>query len=156
MAPGHPDASYIEAKIAHLRGLGLKELQARWQTTTGRKAPAHLPKHLLMRILAYRLQASLLGDLDRDTVRYLDKIAGSPPSTEPVPLPGSGDLRPGTVLVREWDGAQHRVMALDDGFAWNGSTYASLSAVARAITGTRWNGRRFFGVGGSTDGDRRR
>ena len=55
-------------------------------------------------------------------------------------------VRPGTVLVREWAGGVCHVMALEDGFAWNGTTYRSLSQVARAITGTRWNGRRFFGV----------
>jgi hypothetical protein len=57
-----------------------------------------------------------------------------------------GRLRPGTVLVREWEGGSHRVMVLAEGFAWNGTTYASLSQVARAITGTRWNGPRFFGL----------
>ena len=55
-------------------------------------------------------------------------------------------MKPGTLLVREWQGALQRVMALDQGFAWNGATYASLSEVARAITGTNWNGPRFFGL----------
>jgi hypothetical protein len=63
-----------------------------------------------------------------------------------VPVPDKIGLRPGTVLIREWDGAPQRVMVLADGFAWNGSTYKSLSQVARAITGTRWNGPRFFGL----------
>ena len=56
------------------------------------------------------------------------------------------DLTPGTVLVREWDRKSHRVMVLADGFAWNGQTYESLSKIAFAITGTRWNGPRFFGL----------
>jgi Protein of unknown function (DUF2924) len=56
------------------------------------------------------------------------------------------DLTPGTVLVREWDRQSHRVMVLADGFAWNGQTYESLSRIAFAITGTRWNGPRFFGL----------
>ena len=58
------------------------------------------------------------------------------------------DLTPGTVLVREWDQQSHRVMVLADGFAWNGQTYDSLTKVAFAITGTRWNGPRFFGLRG--------
>jgi Protein of unknown function (DUF2924) len=58
----------------------------------------------------------------------------------------TADLRPGTVLAREWNGQMHRVAVLADGFAWNGKTYASLSKVAFAITGTRWSGPRFFGV----------
>jgi DUF2924 family protein len=56
------------------------------------------------------------------------------------------ELTPGTVLVREWDRQSHRVMVLADGFAWNGQTYESLSKIAFAITGTRWNGPRFFGL----------
>jgi hypothetical protein len=55
-------------------------------------------------------------------------------------------LRPGTVLGREWQGEMHRVVVLADGFSWNGKTYPSLSKVVRAITGTRWNGPKFFGL----------
>jgi hypothetical protein len=67
-------------------------------------------------------------------------------SNKSAPLPQASSVRPGTLLVREWDGVLHRVMALDEGFAWNGTSYRSLSEVARAITGTRWNGPRFFGL----------
>jgi hypothetical protein len=56
------------------------------------------------------------------------------------------ELTPGTVLVREWDRQSQRVMVMADGFAWNGQTYDSLSKVAFAITGTKWNGPRFFGL----------
>lgn len=151
MAPGSTGPETLEDEIAHLRGLDLAGLKARWRSVTGRKAAAHVPKHLLQRMLAYRLQADVLGDLDKATVRYLEKIAGGegsqPRANEPLPIPGTDALRPGTVLMREWEGVQHRVMALQEGFAWNGSTYRSLSHVARAITGTRWSGPRFFGTG---------
>ncbi len=117
----------------------------------GRTAPAHLPKHLLLRLLAYRLQADALGDLDKASLRYLDKLANAGGAgqdrAQSPPLPGAGKVRPGTLMMREWEGVQHRVMALDEGFAWNGTTYRSLSQVARAITGTRWSGPRFFGTG---------
>jgi hypothetical protein len=140
----------LEAEIAQLRGLDLDGLRARWHSATGRHAPAHLPRHLLLRILAYRLQAAVLGDLDRATIRLLEKLAGGRASrqekTQSVPMPGEGAVKPGTLLMREWDGVQHRVMALEDGFAWNGKTYRSLSEVARAMTGTRWSGPRFFGT----------
>jgi hypothetical protein len=63
-----------------------------------------------------------------------------------VPVPDRVGIRPGTPLVREWEGVSHRVMVMAEGFAWNGSTYPSLSKVARAITSTRWNGPRFFGL----------
>ncbi len=140
----HEDTA-LEDEIARLRGLDLAGLQARWRTVFGRRAPAHLPKHLLLRIIAYRLQADLHGDLDPQSVRYLDRLAKSG-AEKSAPLPQASPVRPGTVLVREWDGVVHQVMALDDGFAWNGTTYRSLSQVARAMTGTRWSGPRFFGL----------
>jgi hypothetical protein len=138
----------VENEIARLRGLDLQGLRARWRGLTGRAAPVHVPKALLLRVLAYRVQAAALGDLDQATVRLLDRIADEAGLGKPVdlPVPDRVGLRPGTVVVREWDGTSHRVMVMSEGFAWNGSTYASLSQVARAITGTRWNGPRFFGL----------
>jgi hypothetical protein len=134
----------VESEIAHLRGLDLQGLRARWRSLTGRAAPAHVPKALLLRVLAYRVQAAAVGDLDKATTRLLDRIAEEARSGKrvDVPVPDRVGLRPGTVLVREWEGPCHRVMVLAEGFAWNGTTYASLSQVARAITGTRWNGPR--------------
>ncbi len=115
------------------------------------KPPFHLPRHLLFGVLAYRHQADGVGDLAPDTVRLLKQIGSSRTIVEAIRLTGQFDrrraeLKPGTILTREWDGQVHRVMALDQGFAWNGRTYASLSKVALAITGTRWNGPRFFGL----------
>ena len=101
-------------------------------------------------MIAYRLQAERLADLDRDTQRFLDRVAaGSHNGDE---LPAKGDplirhgLQTGTILVREWDGKLQRVMVLDQGFAWNGTTYRSLTEIAFAMTGTRWSGPRFFGI----------
>ena len=139
------DDSTLEDEIARLRGLDLTGLQARWRTLFGRRAPANLPKHLLVRMICYRLQADVHGDLDPASIRYLDRLAKAR-SAKSAPLPEMTSVRPGTVLVREWDGVVHHVMAVDEGFAWNGTSYKSLSQVARAITGTRWNGPRFFGL----------
>jgi hypothetical protein len=138
----------VGSEIAHLRGLDLPGLRARWRGLTGRVAPGHLPKALLLRVLAYRLQAAAFGDLDKATTRLLDRIADEARLGKPVdiPVPDRVGLRAGTILVREWEGTSYRVMVMSEGFAWNGSTYASLSKVARAITGTRWNGPRFFGL----------
>ena len=107
-----------------------------------------MPRTLLLQVLAYRVQAAALGDLDPVTARLLDRLAaqGRSSARAEVPVPDRIGIRPGTVLVREWDGTSQRVMVLADGFAWNGTTYQSLSQVARAITGTRWNGPRFFGL----------
>ena len=127
-------------RSTQLRGLDLKALQARWHSLRGRPAPRHLPKHLLLRLLAYQLQAAAHGDLDPATRRYLDHVASVPSGgDEPaqLPVPNARAVRPGTVLVREWAGGVCHVMALEDGFAWNGTTYRSLSQVARAISGTR-------------------
>jgi hypothetical protein len=117
----------------------------------GRAAPAHLSRSLMVRILAYRQQAQAHGDLDRATLRVLDAVIGQgEPASVSSPIAASlgpqPDLRPGTVLTREFGGVLHRVMVGEQGFVWNGQTYVSLSKVACTITGTRWNGPRFFGL----------
>ena len=149
------DSSELEVEIARLRDVDLLNLRARWRTLFRRKAPEHLPRHLLFRILAYRLQGERLGDLDQETVRLLDRIAsgnGGNGSRSVRKQSGRDRLQPGSMLVREWNGARQRVEVLDKGFAWNGRTYQSLSAIAFAITGTRWSGPRFFGLRGWTGG----
>ena len=139
-------AAALEVEIVSLRTLDLDGLRARWHSLRGRPAPKHLPKHLLLRVLAYDLQAAVLGDLDFRTKQYLERLAADPDKVVDLPTPVTNGPRPGTILVREWAGRLCRVTVLEQGFAWNGKTYRSLSEVARTITGTRWNGRRFFGV----------
>jgi hypothetical protein len=141
----------VEDEIVHLRGLDLKGLRARWRSVWQRPAPDHLPRHLLFAIIAYRIQADRFGDLDHETRQLLDrtgtKESGTAMSARLVSFDQKRtELRPGTVMVREWDRRSQRVMVMSDGFAWNGQTYDSLSKVAFAITGTKWNGPRFFGL----------
>ena len=141
----------LEDEIAQLRDLDLKGLHLHWQSMFRRQAPAHLPRHLLFAVMAYRLQADELGDLAPDTVRLLKQIASKGTTETAVRLTSEldrrqADLRPGTLLMRAWKGRSHRVMVVDEGFAWNGKTYDSLSKIACAITGTKWNGPRFFGL----------
>jgi hypothetical protein len=148
--PAVPESEALNHEIARLRGLDVGDLRARWHTLFRRRAPLHLPRHLLFRILAYRLQADRLGDLDADSRRLLDRIGSE--SLDRIDRlvadlnRSRTELRPGTLLTREWDGRLQRVMVLADGFSWNGNTYRSLSKVAFAITGARWNGPRFFGL----------
>jgi Protein of unknown function (DUF2924) len=146
----------VEDEIAHLRGLDLNGLRARWQSVLQKPAPGHLPRHLLFAIIAYRIQADRFGDLDHDTRQLLDRTGAKESGTAMSARLVSFDqkrteLTPGTVLVREWDRQSQRVMVMSDGFAWNGETYDSLSKVAFAITGTNWNGPRFFGLRGKED-----
>jgi DUF2924 family protein len=146
-----PRAS-IEDEIAQLRDLDLRGLRIRWQNAFGKPAPDHLARYLLFRIIAYRLQADRLGDLDAETLKVLKQAAGQQGTASAVSktLARLDQRRsappPGTVLVREWDRKSHRVMVMPDGFAWNGETFGSLSEIAFAITGTKWNGPRFFGL----------
>jgi hypothetical protein len=141
----------VEGEIAHLRVIDLKGLRSRWQSVFQRPAPDHLTRHLLFSVIAYRLQADRFGDLAHETRQVLGrtnaKEAGPVTSARLANLDQKRtELSPGTVLVREWDQQSQRVMVMADGFAWNGQTYDSLSKVAFAITGTKWNGPRFFGL----------
>jgi hypothetical protein len=143
--------AFVEDEIAHLRDLDLKGLRARWQSVLQRPPPSHLARHLLFAVLAFRIQADRLGDLDHETRKVLDRtIANESGSAMADRLKNLDrkrtDLTPGTVLVRKWNQQSHRVMVLAEGFAWNDKTYDSLTKVAFAITGTRWNGPRFFGL----------
>ena len=152
-----PTKTSVGDEIMHLRGLDLKGLRARWRSVLQRPAPDHLPRHLLFAIIAYRIQADRFGDLDHETRQLLGrssaKDSGAAMSARLVSFDQKRtELTPGTVLVREWDRQSQRVMVMSDGFAWNGRTYDSLSKVAFAITGTNWNGPRFFGL--RSKGDR--
>jgi hypothetical protein len=146
--PALPNREKLDIEVAQLRGLDVSELRARWHSVFRRKAPPHLPRHLLFRVLAYQLQADALGNLDPETRRLLDR-ASTPAEVDRLAADLNQrrtELRPGTTLVREWNGNLHRVMVLAKGYAWNGGTFKSLSEAAFAITGTRWNGPRFFGL----------
>jgi Protein of unknown function (DUF2924) len=146
-------AEKLDLTIAGLDNLDADQLRLQWRNHLGGTAPAHLPRWLLLRVLAYRVQAAALGDLNKTTVRSIrawqrDAIdfAGSPfKKRKPRTRDGIG-LNPGALLVREWRGKLERVMVLDRGFVWNGRTFGSLSQVAKAVTGTSWNGHRFFGL----------
>lgn len=137
--------SILAAEIAHLNDLGLAELRSAWKERLG-TPPAATSTELMRRWLSWELQAQAKGGFDATTRRRLRQLGkvfrGDPPST---PLPDIGPS-PGSLLTREWNGVTHRVMVLEERFAWNGQKYDSLSEIAFRITGTRWSGPRFFGL----------
>src|SRR5437762_741490 len=123
-----------EVDPANLCELRLDELARMWRRQLGKSAPARLPKWLLVRLLAYRLQAAEHGDLPRETARMLLRIADDLEQGKDAHIAPVLDqrIKPGTMLVREHGGLMHRVTVLAAGYAWNGETYPSLSAVAKA------------------------
>jgi hypothetical protein len=141
------DASILSI-VANLQGLNLNGLRRQWRAHLGGEAPDHLPRWLLMRVLAHRLQADVFGRLDTSIQRMLrcnkDRDAATPfDRRAPQTREGLG-LKAGALLVREWKGRLERVMILEEGFAWNGQTFGSLSQIAKTMTGITWNGHRFF------------
>lgn len=139
--------------VGLLESLTLEELRSRWRLQFGRSAPKALPRRILFRLLAYRLQAEKYGDLDTETIQFLDSVGRDKDAQLPtLGQATSGALKPGTILVREHGGIRHHVMVTKDGFSWNGAEFKSLSKVARAITGTAWNGPRFFGLRDARNG----
>jgi hypothetical protein len=143
------DASVLSI-VADFEGHDLNGLRRQWRAHLGGEAPAHLPRWLLMRVLAYRLQSDAFGDLEKSVQRMLrsdrDDDATAPFDRRAPQTREGGGLKAGALLVREWNGRLERVMILEEGFAWNGQTFGSLSQIAKAMTGTTWNGHRFFGL----------
>ncbi|GAB4119081.1 MAG: DUF2924 domain-containing protein [Rhodothalassiaceae bacterium] len=137
----------VLARLAALKAMTVPELKAEWRRLFGTDAPNNSRPFLELR-LAYRIQELIYGGPSRETVRVLDALVDEF-NGKPVRKARIADPRKpiaGTRLVREWDGVEHTVTVLRDGFEWKGRKYKSLSAIARAITGTRWNGWRFFGM----------
>jgi hypothetical protein len=134
----------LEVEISCIAALNIVELRTLWRETMGRPAPDAVSKDLIARALAYRLQEQRRGGLDPHLHRLLLSLAK--PGAEPV-----RHLKIGSVIVREFEGKIHEVMVAPGGFYWSGQTYTSLSAIARKITGTSWNGPRFFGLRGKSE-----
>lgn len=145
------DPAAIEAEIDRVRSLGIDALRKRWRVMFEATPPPGLTKDIMSRMIAYRIQEEAFGGLDRKLVKLLDRLARG----EKPPNELGRCLKPGTVLVREYRGERHTVTVVPDGFLWQDKTWSSLSTIAKAITGTAWNGPRFFGlrVPGTPNGD---
>ncbi len=136
------------ARLAALKAMSVNELKTEWQALFCAPAPNNSRGFLEGR-LAYRIQELTYGGPDKQTRRLLDLLADEVDGTLTRKAQIADPRNPvvGTKLIREWDGVAHTVTVLKEGFEWDGRRYKSLSAVARTITGTRWNGYRFFDLG---------
>jgi hypothetical protein len=135
----------IEAEIERIRSMTIVELRALWRARFKSEPPEAFGPDLLRRSIAQKLQEDAYGGLDRATARLLSQLmAQSAKNSGKIVVPRR--IKPGAVLVREWKGKSHRITVTEDGFAFEGKPYDSLSEIARRITGTRWNGPRFFGL----------
>lgn len=133
----------LEREIGKLADLPRSELVERWQVLYRTDLPKGISTRLMVRAIAYEVQAKHSGGLSRSIRHKLGEIAGS---SGTAVINGLVTLTPGTRLVREWQGKVHVVDVMEEGFRWNGCLYPSLSKIAREITGTRWSGPQFFGL----------
>jgi hypothetical protein len=140
------DVTALEAEIARLPDLGHDELRKRWKLLFGRPAPKSLRRKFMARAVAYQMQVAAYGGLSAATKRRLREIAVAISNGDRAGVFSGVQIKPGTQLIRQWQNTTHTVMVLDEGFALDGRTCKSLSAIAKAITGTNWNGYKFFGI----------
>ena len=146
-------AEEVEAELDALESLSHAELKARWNGLYDVPCPPHMSRKFLLRAVAYRIQENAFGGLRKATRRRLEKVAADVAAGKPIQKPGPR-IKPGTRLLREWQGVLHEVTVREDGIEYRDRTWPSLSAVAREITGARWSGPRFFGLKEATDGKR--
>jgi hypothetical protein len=144
MAARQKDAS--REALSRLPKLDIRELREEWCRLYKADASPHLSRELLIRAVAYRMQEVALGGLSPEPQRQLRHIAMELKQTGAAAKRFRPQLKPGTRLMREWQGRTYEVVVLDDGFSWQGTHYRSLSAIARKITGTAWSGPLFFGL----------
>jgi Protein of unknown function (DUF2924) len=137
--PASAPAEPLEVALARISGMTIAQLRDCWRENFASDPPAAFSKDLLARAICYRLQEQAFGGLSASRTRLLQALAK--PGTEPP-----RHIKVGSVLIREHQGIVHEVLVVQGGFCWRGMTYASLSTIAKTITGTAWNGPRFFGL----------
>ena len=141
-----PNTSALVHEIAALGQASPADLKERWRVLYRTEPPRRIGRDLLIRALAYRIQEKALGGLKPSTRRLLARVAGDASAHRPIQVATRPTLKRGTVLLREWHGAQHQVIVREDGVVYQGKPYKSLSEIAYRITGTKWSGPRFFGL----------
>jgi hypothetical protein len=136
----------VEAELDRLPTMAIAELRVRYRQLFRTDAPTAFGPDLLRRSIAQRMQEKAYGRLPRETQRLLDQLVRAAIAKPNGRLELPRRIKPGSELVRTWKKKSHRVIVMADGFAYDGKTFASLSEIASVITGTNWNGPRFFGL----------
>jgi hypothetical protein len=136
----------LAAELKELGGLGTDELRQRWTGLFSMAPNLRISRELLVRGVAYRMQEEAYGGLGKSCRRQLTRLAETLRKGGSLEGAQSRSFKPGTKLIREWKGNVHEVVIAGGTYIWAGQHYRSLSQVARAITGTRWSGPRFFGL----------
>ena len=129
--------------LSALEAATREDLLREWRRLYKSEPPRYGSRDFLVRAISYALQERELGGLPASVRRALLSIAANKPASVQAPRL---KIKPGTRLLREWRGTTHEVLVVEQGFVWEGATYRSLSAIAVAITGAKWNGPRFFGL----------
>lgn len=143
--PGSPSAALdLDQALERIASLNKDELRALWRQAKGQEPPTALSKDLIARALAHRLQEEHFGGINAQVRKKLAAFATG--ATEP-----SRYVKTGSIIIREYQGRLHQVVVVPEGFLWQGQIYTSLSTIARKITGTSWNGPRFFGLRGKAE-----
>jgi hypothetical protein len=135
----------LEQQLAELPGMSPAQLRAKWRECWRKPAPEMGPD-LLRRGIAWKLQSRVFGGVPGDIKRELERAADRLRRGEELLSSSRPALRPGSRLVRQWQGRVHRVLVLDDGYDYDGRRFSSLTQVATAITGTHRSGPNFFGL----------
>jgi Protein of unknown function (DUF2924) len=143
--PAQTSASIdLDVGLADIAAMNVEQLRELWRQKRGQEPPAAFSKDLIARALAYWLQEEVLGALDA----RVRKLLGASSRRDGPP---ARHVKVGSVIVREYQGKLHEVLVVPGGFCWQGQVFASLSTIARKITGTSWNGPRFFGLRGGEE-----
>jgi hypothetical protein len=136
----------VDAELDRLPDTPIVELRRRYRELFKTEPPKAFGPDLLRRSIAHRIQEKAYGGLPAQTRRLLDQLVKAAMAKPNGRLELPRRIKPGSELVRTWKGKTYRVVVTADGFAYDGKTYAGLSEIASSITGTRWNGPRFFGL----------
>jgi hypothetical protein len=150
-APAQATDPAVEAELDRLAVMPIAQLRVRYREVFRTDPPKAFGPDLLRRSIAHRLQEKAYGGLSRSTQRLLDRMMKTHAAKPNGKIVLPRRIKPGSELVRTWKGKTYRVMVMADGFAHDGKTFASLSEIASEITGTRWNGPRFFGLRSTKD-----